>query len=146
MEQYRSIIANSVKPEEVGAPLVPPPDVHWPRSDDGVGDDSDGEEPGALPSGLAAVERSVDAVYARYTSQKPDGKVTKEGIRQIFDRLDKEHTAKAERQRIRDCRGKTTNDVSEVYSPPRVIEVAEATGLRPGWALDLTVNRDDGTP
>ena len=39
---------------------------------------------------------------------------------------------------------KTDNDVSEVYSPPRVTEVAEATGLRAGWALDLTVNQDDG--
>ena len=111
-----------------------------------VGDDSDGEAPDALPSGPAAVERSVDAVYARYISQKPDGKVTKEGIRQIFDRLDKEHIAKAERQKIRDCRGKIANDVSEVCSPPRVTGVAEATGLRPGWALDLIVNRDDGTP
>ena len=24
--------------------------------------------------------------------------------------------------------------------------MAEASGLRPGWALDLTVNKDDGTP
>ena len=36
--------------------------------------------------------------------------------------------------------------VSEVYSPPRVTDVAESTGLRAGWALDLTVNKDDGTP
>ena len=34
----------------------------------------------------------------------------------------------------------------EIYSPPRATEVAESIGLRPGWALDLTVKRDDGTP
>ena len=36
--------------------------------------------------------------------------------------------------------------MSEVYSPPRVTEVAEATGLKAGWALDLTVNQDNGEP
>ena len=46
--------------------------------------------------------------------------------------------------RLKTPTGKASNDVSEVYSPPRVIEVAEATGLRSGWALDLTVNKEDG--
>lgn len=36
--------------------------------------------------------------------------------------------------------------MSEVCSQPRVTEVAESTGLRPGWALDLTVHREDGSP
>ena len=30
------------------------------------------------------------------------------------------------------------NDVSEVYSPPRIVTVAEAAGLRGGFSLDLT--------
>ena len=77
---------------------------------------------------------------------KPDGTLTKEGIRQVFENLDLEFTSRAERRRLRKSKNKTTNDVSEVYSPPRVTEVAEATGLRAGWALDLTVNKDDGEP
>ena len=39
------------------------------------------------------------------------------------------------------------NDVSEVYSPPRVIAMAARMGLKPGFALDLTVvDPDDGRP
>jgi hypothetical protein len=34
---------------------------------------------------------------------------------------------------------KCKNDLSEVYSPPRVVTVAEAAGLRGGFSLDLTV-------
>ena len=38
-------------------------------------------------------------------------------------------------------------DVAEVYSPTRVTGMAEKFNLRPGWALDLTMNDpDDGTP
>ena len=29
-------------------------------------------------------------------------------------------------------------DVAEVYSPPRIVTVAEAAGLRGGFSLDLT--------
>ena len=59
MEQYRSIIANSVKPEAVAAPPVPPPDVHWPRGDEVVGDDSGGEVTDALPSGPSLPQQVV---------------------------------------------------------------------------------------
>ena len=37
---------------------------------------------------------------------------------------------------------KTTVDVSEVYSPPRVIQRAKLHGLRPGCALDLSTGWD----
>ena len=37
-------------------------------------------------------------------------------------------------------------DVAEVYSPPRITEMARKLGMRPGWALDLTAtDEDDGT-
>ena len=88
-------------------------------------------------------------MHAQYIQCKPDGKVTKEGIRQIFERLDNKFTTEVEKRVLRSSLNKNRkadNDVSEVYSPPRVIEVVEATGLRPGWALDLTVNKEDGTP
>ena len=85
-------------------------------------------------------------MYARYIDAKPDGKATKEGIKQVFERIDKDHTAKAERRKLKVSRKKASNDVSEIYSPPRITDVAESTGLRPGWALDLTVKSEDGTP
>ena len=118
---------------------------------DGDSDEDDASPPvptGAASAGSAPanVDASIDAVCARYISCKPDGKVTKEGIRQVFERLDKEQIAKAERQRIKVSRKKTDNDVSEIYSPPRITTVAESTGARPGWALDLAVNKPDGTP
>ncbi len=38
-------------------------------------------------------------------------------------------------------------DVAEVYSPPRIAEVAKHMNLRPGWSLDLTeVDPDDNEP
>ena len=40
-----------------------------------------------------------------------------------------------------------SNDVSEIYSRPRVTAYASALGLSPGFALDLaTVDPDDGMP
>ena len=36
------------------------------------------------------------------------------------------------------------NDVSEVYSPPRIVTVAQAAGLRGGFSLDLTAPGPDG--
>ena len=39
--------------------------------------------------------------------------------------------------------------VSEIYSPPRVTRAARLLphlGITPGFALDLTVNDEDGTP
>ena len=38
------------------------------------------------------------------------------------------------------------NDVSDVYSPPRVVEHANAFGIKPGWSLDLTTYDTDGRP
>lgn len=35
-------------------------------------------------------------------------------------------------------------DVSEVYSPPRIVAEAARQGLKPGFSLDLTVQREDG--
>jgi len=40
-----------------------------------------------------------------------------------------------------------TVDVAEVYSPPRITDVAAEMGISKGWALDLTqVDEDDGRP
>ena len=37
-------------------------------------------------------------------------------------------------------------DVSEIYSPPRIVALARQFGLRPGFSLDITVNDDNGKP
>ena len=37
-------------------------------------------------------------------------------------------------------------DVAEVYSPPRVVEMAKKMGLRAGWSLDFTTTDDEGNP
>ena len=36
--------------------------------------------------------------------------------------------------------------VAQIYSPPRVTSLAEKFGLKAGFALDLTVNNDQGVP
>ena len=41
---------------------------------------------------------------------------------------------------------KTSSDVCEIYSPPRIVPEAEKPGLTPGFSLDLTVNRSEGYP
>ena len=112
--------------------------------DEEIQNDADSEDE-AQPS-LGNILASEDAIYDKYVSVKPDGKLTKEGIKQVFEALDMEYTARAKRRRLKTPANKTSNDVSEVYSPPRVTEVAEATGLKSGWALDLTVNKEDGKP
>ena len=141
MEQYHRIVNESVTPETVSEVPAPLPPV-WPE--DGVQDDADSDND--VPAPLGNIEASIDAIYNRYVETKPDGTRTKEGIRQVSERLDLEYTSKAERRRLRKSKSKTTNDVSEVYSSPRVIGVAEAIGLRAGWALDLTVNKENDEP
>ena len=43
-------------------------------------------------------------------------------------------------------RAEFDNDISEVYSPPRVSLRAGRHGLRGGWALDRLLYDDDGVP
>ena len=49
-------------------------------------------------------------------SFKPDGKVIKEGVSEVFERLDKEQMAKAERRTIELNGNKSKHDVSENFS------------------------------
>ncbi len=70
-------------------------------------------------------------------------------VQQILKELDakKEFALPKNRRQRRTAARDRTNDVSEVYSPPRVSETAGEMGLRPGWALDLTTtDPDDGRP
>ena len=142
MEQYQRIMSESVTPETVAA-LPPPPTPVWPEDEEVQNDAGTDDE---APPSLGNIMASVEAIYHKYISVKPGGKLTKEGIRQVFEALDMEYAERAKRRRLKAPNGLPSNDFSEGYSPPRVTEVAEATGLRPGWALDLTVNKDDGKP
>ena len=75
--------------------------------------------------------------------QRPDVKAILQGISDGIKF--KVPTNRRQRRTIMQRKGK--NDVSEVYSPPRMIEVAESVGLKGGWAVDLTqVDPDDGMP
>ena len=96
------------------------PDLEAQHGDQGRSGNADGgdvdrgevrhEQTCAVPSNLVKpCEGNVQ--------RKPDGKVTKEGIRELFERLDKEQTAKAERRNIEPNHNQSKNDVSEIYSP-----------------------------
>ena len=95
MEQYQRIVTESVTPETV-AELPAPLPLVWPEDQETQNDADSGDE---LP--LGNVEASVDAIYERYIQTKPDGKLTKDGIRQVFESLDLEYTARAPRRRLK---------------------------------------------
>lgn len=42
--------------------------------------------------------------------------------------------------------GKSSVDIAEAYSPPRCTALAGAFGLSPGFAIDLSTNKPDGSP
>ena len=125
MEQYHSITANGVTPESLDELPVAPSTPAWPSDDEVVEPDSE-EDESKKESRRALTEASIDAVFRHYLAQKPDGKLTKEGIRKIFEELDDEFAKRAERRKLPDSKGKVTNDASEVYSPPRIAEMASA--------------------
>ena len=70
-------------------------------------------------------------------------------VKAIIKSLEEKHDfslPKNRRQRrSMNCQGK--HHVSEIYSPPRITEMARKMGLEAGWALDLTeVDPDDNEP
>ena len=145
MEQYHSIVANGVTPESVSELPAAPATPTWPSDEDVLEPDLE-EDEDKKEARTALTEASIDAVFRHYITQKPDGKLTKECIRKVFEELDGDFTKRAEQRKLPSSTGNAKNDVSEVYSPPRIADMAAATGLRPGWSLDLTVNKEDGTP
>ena len=67
-------------------------------------------------------------------------------VRQIIEELEKLPKLQLPNNRRvrRTMRATGTNEVSEIYSPPRMAEAAAAIGLKGGWSLDLTTVDDDG--
>ena len=70
-------------------------------------------------------------------------------IKRIIDEIEQDPIMKLRggnhRQR-RTASQRSKNDVSEIYSPPRMTRIAEELGLKPGFSLDLTVDDEDGQP
>lgn len=64
-----------------------------------------------------------------------------EDIKEMIRRL--EHSCK-QNEHVQSTVQKTSNDVSEVYSPPRIAARVVAHGLRPGFSLDLIEQNSEG--
>ena len=65
------------------------------------------------------------------------------GIKQIIEELQKKSRkmmVKGSNKFKPTTRPSGKADVAEVYSPPRVTQMATKLGMKPGWSLDLTCN------
>ena len=71
-------------------------------------------------------------------------------VKEIIKKLEKDLRLRVpvnRRQRRTAAAARGKCDVAEVYSPPRITEMAKTMGLKDGWALDLTqVDPEDGRP
>ena len=120
-------------------PASPGPSPGTPKQDDEDGPQL--ELPEAKRSRLSRI--SMLQNFCRLDKLK-----ARSDVREITRQLDrtKKHDNNSEKQRKR-VETNGVNDVSEIYSPPRVTAMAEKMGLRAGWALDLVeVDPEDGLP
>lgn len=69
---------------------------------------------------------------------------TPEEVRQLLKHLDE--TIPIEEVNVKGRTCNIDNDISEVYSPPRIVKRAKMHGLRSGFSMDLTTNNLDGEP
>ena len=91
MDQDHRIIADNVAPSGADV-LAPPPPAPWPAAHGVEGAESDADE--VEQHSLRCIEAFIDAARARYISCKLGGKFTKEGIRQVFEKLNAKFTAR----------------------------------------------------
>ena len=69
----------------------------------------------------------------------------REVFKAMLDDLDKSCTKKVQRRMLKRANPATNKcDVSEAYSPPRMIAMARQLGFKPVSALDLTQNDQNG--
>ena len=95
--EYHRIVAESVTPESAAELLAPLPPVR-PEDQEALHDlDLDDE---GSPQ-LGNVDASINAIYERCIQTKPDGTLTKDGIRQVFEALDLEYTSRAQRRKLK---------------------------------------------
>ena len=68
-------------------------------------------------------------------------------VKRIMKDLDETFKGPGTTTRAKSMNANGKHDIAEVYSPPRMTEMARQMNLRPGWALDLTeIDEDDGLP
>ena len=68
-------------------------------------------------------------------------------MRDIITKLDKDFRKPKDKFKAQTMNANGDNDVSEVYSPPRIAEMAKQFGIAAGFSLDLTqVDPHDGQP
>ena len=70
-------------------------------------------------------------------------------VREILRQIDKDYVAPVNRRQRRSAaqRAQKNNqnmDVAELYSPPRITEMAEKMNMQAGWAIDFTQLDTDG--
>lgn len=94
IEQYHRIMYEILTPEATADNPAPATPV-W--LEDKVVDDKDSDD--EIPS-LGNISASIDVIHARYIETKPDGNLTKEGIRHVLEALDIEYAAGAQRRKI----------------------------------------------
>ncbi len=96
------------------------------------------------PRTIDKVEREMLSILEQLNVVKNNGDVKK-----IIERLSKTTKLKARKlkpMRRPDMKHNGTHDIAEIDSPPRVTSMAKTMGMKPGFALDLTGDDDDGTP
>ena len=70
----------------------------------------------------------------------------KKAAKNLRDQKEQVYKDKEMVRKLNTVTGKKPNDLSEVYSPPRVAMQAAGVGLRPGWSLDLQTSDECGVP
>lgn len=131
LKEHRERLGKEVKTNSADVPSSSADE----ESDEEHGSDND-------DMGLQAPERAPEAKIAAWINRLTDTKCTADEIKEILMKLDGEPSLQVR------CNSGTSkesaNDVSEIYSPPRVVTRAARHGLRPGFSLDLTGNDETG--
>ena len=98
---------------------------------------------------LAGQPNEEDIAHERLECLKIISKIRdRRDVRQLIKDLEKQNKFKLPEGKVvkKTMRAAGKNDVSEVYSPPRIAEAAAAIGLKKGWSLDVTINDEHGRP
>ena len=115
-------------------------------------EDGEADRPDAKRRRLAVIESSVKNAIGHLMRQGvPEAKsmCRREIIQSMLSELDQQWSMTVNANLKRKNKEKAKNvdtGVAEVYSPPRLVRVAEALGLGSGFSLDLTTADADGTP
>jgi len=114
-------------------------------------EDTAGSDPGQL--GPPSSSGSRDHKRQRMSSvQQLRQFLQKVEVKKVIDELEEDGARRLKfragnhRQRRTINQEESSNKVSEMYSLPRITEMAKSLNIPAGFALDITVNQEDGTP